>query len=73
MVRKCSAKTLQDNRAQIPLTAKQRREVAALASMPDDKIDYSDVPPIQRSLLEVRCTPSVLPTVDLALQWRTQC
>jgi uncharacterized protein (DUF4415 family) len=30
-----------------PLTAKQRREVAALASMPDDKIDYSDIPPLK--------------------------
>jgi len=29
-----------------PLTAKQRREIAALASMPDDKIDYSDIPPL---------------------------
>src|SRR5260370_40868946 len=29
-----------------PLAAKQRREVAALASMPDDKIDYSDIPPL---------------------------
>src|SRR5258708_9706080 len=29
-----------------PLTAKQRREVAALASIPDDKIDYSDIPPL---------------------------
>jgi uncharacterized protein (DUF4415 family) len=29
-----------------PLTAKQRREVAALASMTDDKIDYSDIPPL---------------------------
>jgi hypothetical protein len=27
-----------------PLTAKQRVEVAALASLPDDKIDYSDIP-----------------------------
>jgi hypothetical protein len=27
-----------------PLTAKQRREVAVLASMQDDKIDYSDIP-----------------------------
>ncbi len=27
-----------------PLTAKQRREVVALASLPDDKIDYSDIP-----------------------------
>jgi hypothetical protein len=29
------------------LTAKQRREVAALASLPDDKIDYSDIPPLR--------------------------
>jgi uncharacterized protein (DUF4415 family) len=28
------------------LTAKQRRKIAALASMPDDKIDYSDIPPL---------------------------
>jgi len=27
-----------------PLTTKQRREVAALASLPDDSIDYSDIP-----------------------------
>jgi len=30
-----------------PLTAKQRREVAALALLPDDKIDYSDIPPLK--------------------------
>src|SRR6267378_2944417 len=30
-----------------PLTPKQRRQVAALASMPDAKIDYSDIPPLQ--------------------------
>jgi len=30
-----------------PLTAKQRREIAALASMPDAKIDYSDIPPLK--------------------------
>jgi hypothetical protein len=30
-----------------PLTAKQRREVAALAAIPDDKIDYSDIPPLK--------------------------
>jgi uncharacterized protein (DUF4415 family) len=29
-----------------PLTAQQRREAAALASMPDDKIDYSEIPPL---------------------------
>jgi uncharacterized protein (DUF4415 family) len=28
------------------LTPKQRRQIAALASMPDDKIDYSDIPPL---------------------------
>jgi uncharacterized protein (DUF4415 family) len=32
-----------------PLTAKQRREVAALALLPDDKIDYSDIPPLKAS------------------------
>jgi uncharacterized protein (DUF4415 family) len=30
-----------------PLTAKQRRQVAALASMPDERIDYSDIPPLK--------------------------
>jgi len=30
-----------------PLTAKQRRQVAALASQPDAKIDYSDIPPLK--------------------------
>jgi uncharacterized protein (DUF4415 family) len=30
-----------------PLTARQRRQVAALATMPDDKIDYSDIPPLK--------------------------
>ena len=29
-----------------PLTSSQRRRVAALASMPDGKIDYSDIPPL---------------------------
>jgi uncharacterized protein (DUF4415 family) len=32
-----------------PLTARQRREVATLASMPDDRIDYSDIPPLKDS------------------------
>jgi uncharacterized protein (DUF4415 family) len=27
-------------------TAAQRRELAALAALPDDKIDYSDIPPL---------------------------
>jgi uncharacterized protein (DUF4415 family) len=28
------------------LTATQRRQLAALARLPDDKIDYSDIPPL---------------------------
>lgn len=28
------------------LTAAQRRQLAALAALPDDKIDYSDIPPL---------------------------
>jgi hypothetical protein len=32
-----------------PLTARQRREIATLAAMPDDKIDYSDIPPLKES------------------------
>lgn len=28
------------------LTASQRRELAALAALPDDKINYSDIPPL---------------------------
>jgi uncharacterized protein (DUF4415 family) len=28
------------------LTATQRRELAALAALPDDKIDYSDISPL---------------------------
>ncbi len=33
-----------------PLTTKQRREVAALASLPDDSIDYSDIPRLKGRL-----------------------
>lgn len=29
-----------------PLTEKQQAELAALAAMPDDQIDYSDIPPL---------------------------
>ena len=29
-----------------PLTAAQRREVAAVAAAPDDQIDFSDIPPL---------------------------
>jgi uncharacterized protein (DUF4415 family) len=29
-----------------PLTAKERREIAKVAAMPDSKIDYSDIPPL---------------------------
>jgi uncharacterized protein (DUF4415 family) len=28
------------------LTSRQRRELAALAKLPDDTIDYSDIPPL---------------------------
>jgi len=30
-----------------PLTAKRQREVAALESLPDDTIDYSDIPSLK--------------------------
>jgi uncharacterized protein (DUF4415 family) len=30
-----------------PLTRKQRREVGTLASIPDSKINYSDIPPLK--------------------------
>ncbi|MDR0780521.1 MAG: BrnA antitoxin family protein [Pseudomonadales bacterium] len=29
-----------------PLTDKQKAEIKALAAMPDDQIDYSDIPPL---------------------------
>jgi len=29
-----------------PLTAKERKQVAKLAALPDSKIDYSDIPPL---------------------------
>jgi uncharacterized protein (DUF4415 family) len=29
-----------------PMSAKQRREIAALATKPDRDIDYSDIPPL---------------------------
>jgi len=32
-----------------PLTAKQKAELAALAAMPDDQIDYSDIPPLDET------------------------
>jgi uncharacterized protein (DUF4415 family) len=34
------------------LTAAQRRKLAALASMPDDEIDYSDIPPLTEKFWE---------------------
>ena len=34
------------------LTAAQRREVAALLAQPDDKIDYSDIPPLTERFWE---------------------
>jgi len=30
-----------------PLTLKQRRQVAVLATLPDAKIDYTDIPPLR--------------------------
>lgn len=30
-----------------PLTAKQRREIEALAQRPDSEINYSDIPPLE--------------------------
>lgn len=32
-----------------PLTAKQRREIAAIAARPDSEIDYSDIPRLPES------------------------
>ena len=34
------------------LTAAQRRELATLAAMPDDKIDYSDIPSLTEKFWE---------------------
>jgi hypothetical protein len=34
------------------LTAAQRRELAALATLPDGKIDYSDIPPLTERFWE---------------------
>jgi uncharacterized protein (DUF4415 family) len=34
------------------LTAAQRRELAALAALPDDTIDYSDIPPLTEKFWE---------------------
>jgi uncharacterized protein (DUF4415 family) len=34
------------------LTAAQRRELAALAALPDDTIDYSDIPPLTERFWE---------------------
>lgn len=32
-----------------PLTAEQKAEIKALAAMPDEQIDYSDIPPLDDS------------------------
>jgi uncharacterized protein (DUF4415 family) len=42
-----------------PLTRKQGAEIAALAKMQDREIDYSDIPPIPRSLLERAVRPGL--------------
>lgn len=35
-----------------PLTEKQKAELAILANMPDDQIDYSDIPPIKEDFFK---------------------
>jgi uncharacterized protein (DUF4415 family) len=35
-----------------PLTEAQKAELAAVASMPDEQIDYSDLPPLNESFLK---------------------
>ncbi|MEJ7747060.1 MAG: BrnA antitoxin family protein [Luteimonas sp.] len=35
-----------DSANRSPLTAAQKRELAALAALPDSEIDYSDIPPL---------------------------
>jgi hypothetical protein len=42
----------------------QRRQVAALASMPDDKIDYSDIPPLKDRFWKRAVRKPVLPSGD---------
>jgi uncharacterized protein (DUF4415 family) len=32
-----------------PLTAQQRKKIAAIAAMPDSEIDFSDIPPLPES------------------------
>ncbi len=34
-----------------PLSDEQKKELEALASMPEDRIDYSDVPPLDEVLI----------------------
>jgi uncharacterized protein (DUF4415 family) len=35
-----------------PLTARQRKDIAAIAAMPDSEIDYSDIPRLPESFWE---------------------
>ncbi|HEV7718151.1 MAG TPA: BrnA antitoxin family protein [Arsenicitalea sp.] len=35
-----------------PLTPEQRQELAALADLPDDQIDFSDIPPLTDAFFE---------------------
>lgn len=35
-----------------PLTEKQKAELAILAHMPDDQIDYSDIPPVKEDFFK---------------------
>jgi uncharacterized protein (DUF4415 family) len=39
-------KTVRKTLSDTPLTVQQKRRLAKLAKMPDDEIDYSDIPPL---------------------------
>ena len=45
-------KSAQKTTSSQALTAAQRREVATLAALPDEKIDYSDIPPLTEKFWE---------------------
>ncbi len=40
-----------DDNHPAPLTEEQKKALAVLSDMPDDQIDYSDLPPLEESLL----------------------
>ena len=46
-----------------PLTAKQKSEIKAAASLPDSAIDYSDIPPLSGAFWQnAVCNPFYKPT-----------